>query len=463
MSSSVQSQDNFFEYGISIDNGTPTRGFVGQNLLFTHNGLAHGNHSITAVDVPPACSGAAARSVTLQGNDTAAVIFNILCPRTTGDLRVNMTTTGSDLDNQYILTFNGTLGPLVPANGTVTFTGFPPGSFTFGLSDVVSNCTVPPDQQATVVVGQLTTINFAITCSAVAVLRFVSSVTGDDRDPDGLLVTVDNAVSRIAAGGTTHVRIPVGTRTYTSSDLQPNCGVTGPTTGTHTVAAGDTVTVNLALACTAFPAGSAGTATLVEAAGDTTARPSGMPAGYDILGMKVRYAPGFMIIAVRFHRNVLSPATQDIDALYGWLELDIDETGSTGKEPFVNSFGGNSAMGADYVADFFFADTAGVQLVRTPDDNNGFDAGFVRMRHDADSLVLFVPLNKLQNDDGRMTVTMVFGTGDRPTDIAPNTGQGTLQPPIPVMAIRAGGARAPVALDPKRIALPKAGTWKRNR
>jgi hypothetical protein len=456
------SQDNFFEYGIAIDNGTPTRANVGQVVNFTQNGLAHGNHTVTVVDVPPACTGTAARTVALQGNDTATVAFNIQCPRTTGDVRLNVTTTGSDLDTDYVLTLNGSPGPVIPANGSVTYTGFPPGTFTFGLLDVETNCAAPPDQQATVVVGQLTTISFAITCAPVAVLRFVSTVTGADRDPDGLLVTVDNVASRIDAGATTHVRIPIGTRTYTTSDLQPNCNATGATTGTHTVAAGDTVTINLALSCAAIAAGAAGTATLVEAAGDTTARPAGAPGGYDILGMKVRYAPGFMILAFRFHKNVLSPATDDIAALYGILEFDVDENASTGGQPFINSFGGNSTQGVDYAADFFLTDTASVQLIRTPGGDIGFDAGLVRVRYDADSLVMFVPLSKLGNDDGKMTVTMVFGTGDRPTDIAPNTGQGTVQPPTPLLAARAGTSGR-VVLGQTRIVLPKPGTWKRNR
>lgn len=465
VSSVAQSQDDFFEYGITIDGGTPRRAFVGQTVVFTQGGLAHGAHTVAIVDAPPACTGTGTRNVTLRGDDTVAVIFTINCPRTTGDMRVNVTTTGVDFDpNGYLMTFNSQIVTELPTNGSVTFNFIEPGTYTVGLADVAANCTATPQQSVTISSGQLSTVSFTVTCTAVGILRFVNSITGADRDPDGALVTVDGVSSRVTFGGTTNVRVPAGTRSYSVSDVQPNCTVTGPTTGTHTLAGGDTVTVTLAADCSAIPAGTAGTTTITEAAGDTLPNPSNGPGAYDIIGMNARYTPGFMILAIRFQKAVQSPATGLASALYGYLEFDIDESGSTGKPAFVNSFGGNSSQGVDYFLDFFLTDTASTQLVRTPTPSQPFfSGGRVRVRYEGDSLVVIVPLNKLANDDGRMTVTMVLGTGDRPTDIAQNVGEARVQPPAPLLALR-GDAQTRVVLDPTPIApAPTAGKWRRNR
>jgi hypothetical protein len=464
VSAQVQSQDNFFEYGISVDDGTPRRAFVGQTLFFTENGLAHGEHTVEVVDVPQPCTGTAPKTVTLRGDDTAAVIFNIACPRTTGDLRVTVTTTGSDIDEDgFQLTVEGVPGPTLPANGSITFTNVPPDVYLLGLSGAEPNCTLPADQNATVTAGQLTTVTFAVTCTPVGVLRFTTSVTGDDRDPDGMLVTIDGATRRLVVSGATNVRVPVGTRSYTLTDQQPNCTMTGPESGTHTLAAGDTVDVTTGLACTTIPAGTPGTTTLTEGAADTLPNQFNGPSSYDILGMNTRYSPGFMIVAIRFQKSVQSPATNLITALYGYLEFDIDESATTGKPAFANSFGGAASQGVDYFTDFFDTDTASVQLIRSPTASQPFfDGGRVRVRYDADSLVVFVPLNKLANDDGKMTVTMLLGTGDRPNDIAPNTGQAGVQPPAPLLAARAGNMTR-ITLDPTpKSPAPTSGTWRRN-
>jgi hypothetical protein len=58
---------------------------------------------------------------------------------------------------------------------------------------------------------------------------------------------------------------------------------------------------------------------------------------------------------------------------------------------------------------------------------------------------------------------MLLGTDDRPTDIAPNTGQGLVQPAAPILAaIRGATPRMRVVLDKKPIVIPnKSGAWRR--
>jgi hypothetical protein len=465
VSSIAQSQDNFFEYGISIDDGTPRVAFAGQSLNFTQTGMAHGDHEVSVTGLPAACTGTGAKNVSLRGDDTAAVIFNIACPRVTGDINVTAATTGTDLDqNGYLVLINQTPAAQVPANGTSVVRFLQPGTYTVSLTDVATNCTLPPAQTVTLTAGGTPTVNFAITCAAVGVFKFVTSTAGADRDPDGLLVQIDNGTAvRLPANATTNVRAAIGTRTYSLSDIQPNCS-SSATTGTQTLAAGDTVTVNATLTCVAIPMGTVGT-TVSDPAADTLANEDNLPiAAYDILGVNARYTPGFLILVVRFNKAVSSPSTEEDAALYGYIDFDVDESAATGRPPLVNigDFGGSSTQGVDYYLDFFLNDTASAQLVRSPSSTGGgFNGGRVRVRYEGDSLVVQLPLNKIGGDDGKLSVTMLLGVGNRPTDIASNSGQIVVQPPPAVMAARtAVRVREPVTTTPE-FARPTPGTWRR--
>jgi hypothetical protein len=468
VSSQVQSQDAFFEYGISIDNGTPRRAFVGQTLLFTENGLAHGEHTISVVDVPSACTGKGSRTVTLQGDDTASVIFNIACPRTTGDLRFNVTTTGVDIDQDgYELTIDGGPGPILMPNSSVTFNNVPPDSYTFGLTDVASNCTTPAAQTVTVSVGELTTVNFNITCAAVGVLRFMTSISGEDRDPDGLLVSVDNVTTAIAASGTANVRVPVGTRTYQLSDQQPNCTLTGPATGTHTFAGGDTVTVTLSASCTAIPMGTM-VSSVSEAAGDTFPKPTNSPfASHDITTITSRHTPGFFILVIRFGKSIVAGGPDNPAGLWGYVEIDLDENAATGYPAFVDQdeFGGSTAQGVDFGLIFHSIDSVSMIVANLPTPPSPATlAGRVRSRFESDSLTLFLPLNKL-GDDRKFTLSTGLGPADRVSDIGPNSGSVAVQLPASIVAVRSSSATVPRPSGQRdggeKIEYRKAGSWGR--
>lgn len=466
VSSIAQAPDNFFEYGIAIGKSTPRRAFVGETVLFTQTGLAHGAHEVSLVGVPTNCTGAGARTVNLRGDDTATVAFNITCSRVTGDLRVTVATTGVDLDpNGYLLTANGVIAASLPINGSTTFGFVTPGTYTLGLAGVAANCTASAAQQVTVSAGQLASASFTVTCAAVGVLRFVTSVSGEDRDPDGALVSVDNAPgTRIPLSATTNVRVAAGTRSYALGDVQPNCAITGPATGTHTFAGGDTVTITLAADCTTIPMGEVGT-THSEASVDTLANEDNNPnPAHDVVTVRGRYTPGFLIVVLRFARSVIPATGQHPGALYGFVELDADENVATGfPEPFINGYGGSATQGVDYGLLLHQMDSVSMTLVKVNTaPEPAIIAGRVRARFDTDSVVVFLPLNKL-NDDGKLTLTATVGTLDRATDIVPNSGQILLQPPAapasPLVAARAEHAVI-VPANPERIERPKAGTWK---
>lgn len=466
VSATANAVDAFFQYGVAIDGGTPRRGSSQETILFTQGGLAQGAHTVSLVDVPPACTGDEQRSVNLAGDDTADVIITITCPRTTGDLRVNVQTTGADPDlNGYFVTFNGQPIDIIGPNGTVNLLFIPPGVYSIGLVDVAGNCTAPAAQQANITTGQLTTINFTVTCGAISVFRFVTSIAGVDRDPDGLLVHIDGGFgTRIPYGAATNVRVAAGTREYVLGDVQPNCAVTGPASGTRTFAGGDTLIVTIGADCAALATGTVGSS-VADAAGDTLSNPSNDPdPAHDVVTVRARYAPGFLILVLRFGRTVTPYVPQsNPGGLIGYVELDLDESATTGFPAFVNDFGGSATQGVDFALLLHEMDSVSMTAVRLTNDNF-FSAGRVRAKYDADSIVAYLPLNKLA-DDGKLTLTATLGTTDRPTDLLPNAGQVLLQASSPMVAVRGSSV---ISLTGPEKAAPgidyrKAGIWKRKR
>ena len=437
ISSSVSNPEpnsQFFQYDIVVDNGSPRTAFVYDDVDVIINGLAHGAHEVQLNGVPTACNvGQNPRAVSLRGDDTALVVFNIQCPRTTGDLQINISTTGTDPDPNGYLLILGNLGSIFV---TTTFNQllpfFPAGTHSISLSDVAANCTASPAQSITVTAGQTSTVSFQVTCTPVATVRVVASMTGTERDADGFVMTIGSTATRVAGNGTVHLRVPNGTSNWSLSDVQPNCALAGASSGTVTVAQGDTVTVNVDATCAEIGYGTAGT-TMTEAAGDTLANASGnSSAAHDLLQFTTRYATDWLILVMRFGRPVGSVGLSQPAGLHGVIDLDTDENASTGASPFINSFGGTASMGSDYRVDLFLSGTEGARLLRFQSGDT--TVHLAPMTLEGDSVIVKIPLAKLGGDDGRMVISALFGTSDRPTDLAPNSGAILARPATALVA-----------------------------
>jgi hypothetical protein len=164
-------------------------------------------------------------------------------------------------------------------------------------------------------------------------------------------------------------------------------------------------------------------------------------ASHDLTNVSVRYAPGFAIIVLRFTKPVTHPQVGVANAVYGFLEIDVDENTATGYQPAINDYGGSASMGVDVALTMFESDSVStsIYMLNAP----ALDSSRVPSRFRGDSLILQIPLNKL-NDDGKFTFAQVVGTSGRPTDIAPNTGQIAARPAGAMVAGSADtGARAP--------------------
>lgn len=423
ISSTAQALDlGFFEYLITVDNGTPRviDGF--ESVAYQVNGLAHGSHTVELSGLPSACNGGAnRRDVNLRGDDTALVVFSIQCTRTTGDLRINAATTGTDPDlDGYVVTINQLPAAFIQPNGQQTLQFMPAGQYQIALSGVATNCIASAAQSATITAGVLTTVNFTVSCSPVAIVKLIASASGVDRDPDGFMFRLNTAAPTRVVNGTTHIRVPAGSHTWELSDIQPNC-TTGASSGSITLNARDTVTINAAATCTAIGYGIAGT-TAADAVGDTLSNAqNNTDRAHDIVRITARYATDWLILVWHFARPVGSVGLQTSGALQGLIELDVDENTSTGIAPLSNGFGGSAAQGVDYHIALFEADTAAVPIRRF---STAFDTIVHRVpiKLEGDSVIVRIPLAKLGGDNGNMTISSIVGTQDRPTDLAPNAG-----------------------------------------
>ena len=432
---SPEPNSQFFQYDIVVDNGSPRTAFVYETVNHIVNGLAPGAHEVRLNGVPTTCNiGQNPRPVNLRGDDTALVVFNIQCPRTTGDVQVNVTTTGPDPDpNGYVLVFS-TLGSIsIPSSFSQLLRFIPAGTYSVSLTDVAANCTGGSAQNITITAGQTSTVTFAVTCTPVAIVKVVAATTGTEPDADGFSMSLGSSgTQRVPANGTVHLRAPTGTSSWSLGDVQPNCSLAGASSGSVTVAAGDTVTIDVSATCSAIGYGTAGT-TVTEATVDTLPNPQGNSnQAHDLVQMTTRYAADWLILVMRFSRPVGIVGSGSNAGLQGVVDLDVDENASTGAPPLINSFGGSASMGSDYRIDLFESTATTARLLRAQSGDTSEQLAPLSI--EGDSVVVKIPLAKLGGDDGRMSISAVLGTFDRPTDIAPNSGVILARPASAVLA-----------------------------
>ncbi len=344
-----------------------------------------------------------------------------------GALRVAVVTTGVEIDpDGYTYSVDGGTNQPITANGAVVIGGLAVGSHTVALSGLAANCTLSgANSQSVRVTGTDTaTAFFQVACTSTrGILQISATTTGSDLDANGYGVLVQRGsetlgMARVGPNQTISIpEFPAGSYTATIVDVAGNCTLNGPATRTFTITAGATTQLPIQVTCTALP-------TILgfpftDPAGDTLSNPGGSGAGaIDLLEIRGSYKADSLIMTFRFAAPVLPASARAANSLGGWVEFDTDENTTTGMSPATNAFGGNAALGVDYVLDLFSADSTSVDLDRVS------TGGSLRVsaRFSGDSLVVRIPLSALGNDDGNFKFAMVFGTEDRPTDIAPNAG-----------------------------------------
>src|SRR5205085_1103567 len=230
----------------------------------TYSGLSVTDHTVALTDVPANCTvtGGASKTVTVTAGGTATAAFTISCTALTGTLTVTTSTSGGSPDpNGYTFTVDGGASQPIQTNQTIPLTGVSATSHTVELGDVAGNCTVTGGTSRTVTVpaGGSATASFAVDCPTppplTGSLTVTTSTSGGTPDPDGYTVTVSGGGSQ-TIGNNDSVTFPdlaTGSHTVTLSGIASNCSVSGGTSRSVTVTAGQTATASFAVDCPTPP------------------------------------------------------------------------------------------------------------------------------------------------------------------------------------------------------------------
>jgi len=246
-------------YTVTVDGGESQT--VASNGSVTFTGLSAGSHSVQLTGVAGNCtvSGANPQTVNVPSGGTASTTFTVTCSATTGNLTVNTSTSGSNLDpDGYTVTVDGGSTQAIAINGSVTFTGLAAGSHSVVLSGVAANCTVSGGNTQTVNVpaGGTATSAFSVSCSATTGnLTVNTNTTGSSLDPDGYTVTLDGGSPQAIGinGSVTYSNLAAGNHTVAISGVAANCTVSGGTSRTVSVPSGGTGTTTFAVSCSTPP------------------------------------------------------------------------------------------------------------------------------------------------------------------------------------------------------------------
>jgi len=416
--STKQGDEAVFVWGVSVDGASP------RNITSTDTGkfnveASAGDHHLILSSLPKVCtSGSDDRLVTVPSHDTLRVSIAVKCTRLTGDIALNILTSGADFDaDGYTVFVDGSTGPHAAAAtvAVVLLAKLTPGPHEVVLSGLAANCSVLPTEPhtAVVVADQAVTLNIGVICKSTAgSIRVVTNTTSSaTADPNGYFVTVGTGTSAAALNNSvTTVAAKVGTYDVTLSDVEPSCNA-GALTRAVTVGTNETVTVTFDVICAAYPATVAGV-TVADPLNDTLPNAANnAAASFDVVAATTRYAPGFATITLKLSRLIAA------NTVIGYIDLDLDENATTGGAPLMNFYGGTAAQGVE--ASIFFQAGSAVSAVLAFNGSSVQTA--LRVIVAGDSLQFFVPFARLK-DDGNMTITTIIGTQDRPTDFAPNTG-----------------------------------------
>ena len=241
------------------------RGPIPPNGQASVTGLAPGSHVIELRGVATNCTVEAnPRTFQVAAGATANVSFNITCtepPPATGTIQVNVTTSGEQQDDGYVVTLDATPGRPITANDSETYTNVSVGNHEVTLSGVAENCTVDDaTRPAPVTANQTTEVNFAVTCTVpppeTGSIAATTNTSGDNQD-EAFTVSTDGGGSRAIGPRETIVfnDLSLGEHEIELADVAENCTVEGGNAKRANVPAGGVAPVDFLVSCVA-PSGS---------------------------------------------------------------------------------------------------------------------------------------------------------------------------------------------------------------
>ena len=175
-------------------------------------------------------------------------------------LRVSMTTSGTDIDNNgYFVTVDGlTQASHVEPNGSAMFYGLAVGTHNVVLGDVEANCVVATSALTVVIASTTDSIgtDVPVTCSALGAVQVTVATTGIDLDRSGYEILArgldvsTNRTQLVAPNDVTAtLRLPAGRYAATLRGLAANCDSPDLSARQIEVVSAGTQTLEFAVVC----------------------------------------------------------------------------------------------------------------------------------------------------------------------------------------------------------------------
>lgn len=175
----------------------------------------------------------------------------------TGTLEVETVTTGPnpDLDGYRVAVDSGLARPIA-TQGSLTLPAVAAGERRVTLSAVAANCTVADSaaRHAVLEPGQTDTVVFTVLCDSTSSrLQIRTNTSGDDLDPNGYVVIVDDLpMATVSDTGVTEVTVAARQHQVALGDVIPNC-VAEDNPRVVSVASGATAPVTFEIHCAQAP------------------------------------------------------------------------------------------------------------------------------------------------------------------------------------------------------------------
>jgi len=176
-------------------------------------------------------------------------------PGPVGDYSVLTVSSGVEFDaNGYEVRVDNSFGGFIGVNDSLEFPNRPVDTYSIGLVDVASNCTVDGDnpRPVQVIADSHTGTTFEVACVGTAgVLRVVTATSGENPD-DGYALAVDGADAvMIGANDTAETAdLPTGEHTVRLGEMALNCRLVGDPERNVTVPREDLVETKYEVFCT---------------------------------------------------------------------------------------------------------------------------------------------------------------------------------------------------------------------
>lgn len=221
-------------YMVTLDADPATTKTVGPNGSVTFPGLAAGSHSVALSGLQSNCavSGPNPQAGVVVTGGSVTVAFSVACQAFAGNLTVNVSTGGTQLDpDGYTVTLDGSVSRPVGINGSVTFDGIAVGSHTIALSGLAPTCSLLNNPRTvSVALGQTTQTALAVECTTLYTLVGAGDIASCAWDGDEATAKLLDAVVASDPGATVFV---AGDNVYDAATATELNDCFGPTWGRH--------------------------------------------------------------------------------------------------------------------------------------------------------------------------------------------------------------------------------------